>query len=155
MYKKRSFLITAIILMLAIIAGLNLMFSFTPKYPIITLDKGWTVSYRNEHYLNTNLERLGTQINTTFSKGDVLTLTMTKPLSDIDVPFPYLMFKTQFCAYEVYLDDTLIKKSSLKTSPGLPLLGLVSTVWAFHGIMLAKSFQLSCILQRTTQEQIS
>ena len=150
MYKKRSFLIIAIILMLAIIAGLSLMFSFTPKYPVITLDKGWTISYRNEHYLNTSLEHLGSQIDTTFSKGDILTLTMTKPLLDVKASFPYLMFKTQFCAYEVYLDDVLIKKEYTEDTSGSTFIGI-----GFHSVGLPEDYagkKLSIILYITEND---
>lgn len=150
MYKKRSFLSIAIILMLAIIAGLSLVFSFTPKYPVITLDKGWTISYRNEHYLNTNLEHLGSQIDTTFSKGDILTLTMTKPLRDVKAPFPYIMFKTQFCAYEVYLDDTLIKKEYTDDISGSTFIGI-----GFHSVGLPQDYagkKLSIIMYITEND---
>ena len=86
-------------------------FRFTPTYPIITLDKGWTVTFHNQQYLNTNLESLSNQVGTTFSRGDMISLYHAQPLKDLEAPFPYLFFKTQYCAYEVYLDDILLSSS--------------------------------------------
>ena len=135
MYKKRSFLSIAIVLMIGIIVGLHALFSFTPKYPVVTLDRGWTVSYQNEHYLNTNLEHLSAQLGNTFSKGDILTLSLTRPLPETKAPFPYLVFKTQFCAYEIYLDDELIEKKYTEDTSGSTFIGI-----GFHSVRLPQDY---------------
>jgi diguanylate cyclase (GGDEF)-like protein len=94
-----------------------LFFRFTPTYPIITMDKGWTVTFHNQQYLNTNLESMSKQVGTTFSRGDMISLYHAQPLKDLGAPFPYLFFKTQFCAYEVFLDDTLIESNYMDQVP--------------------------------------
>ena len=113
MRKLLTFLGSALFIMLVILFLATRFFHFTPKYPIIRLEKGWTVTYHNQQYLNTNLESMGTQTGQTFSRGDVITLTLDQPLIDLHVPFPYLFFKTQYCGYEVHLDDYLLTSAYL------------------------------------------
>lgn len=124
MRKESTFLAIAILIMVLILAGLHYMLSYDPKYPIHTLDKGWTVSYHNEYYLNTNLERLGNQLESNFSKGDILVLTLAKPLMHDDYPFPYLIFKSFYCAYEVYLDDEMIAQQYTEDTSGKTFIGV-------------------------------
>ena len=102
MRKYLHFLSFAFILLAIIMCSLHYLFLIKPTYPIQTLTKGWTVVFRNEQYINTDLEQIGKQLGYTFAKGDVITLNLEKPLEQLDVPFPYLLFKTQFCGYEVY-----------------------------------------------------
>ena len=83
-------------------------FSTTPQHMINRLERGWTVTYHNQQYLNTDLEHLGDELDTKFEKGDTIVLYYSKPLMDVNVDTPYLFFKSQFCAYEVYLDGVLI-----------------------------------------------
>lgn len=99
-------------------------FRFTPSGPVIHLDKGWTVTYHNQQYLNTNLESMSAQVGGFFSRGDVITLNQTQILVDMHVPFPYLFFKTQFCSYEVYLDDKLIDSKYIDESIGSRFVGI-------------------------------
>ena len=112
MRKYLHFLIFALVLMTIIMATLHYLFLFKPQYQLQTLDRGWTVVFRNEQYINTNLEHMGDQLGSTFSKGDIVTLKLEKPLESLNVPFPYLLFKTQFCGYEVYLDGKLIAEEN-------------------------------------------
>lgn len=150
MRKESSFLIFSIILMLSIFCGLHFMFSFTPEYPVTNLSKGWNVSYQDQAYLNTDLEHLSSQLKTTFSKGDVLTLNLTKPLLPEKVPFPCLFFKSSFCAYEVYLDDTLIGSRFTEDTSGYTFLGI-----GYNCIMLPADYsgkKLSIILFVTENE---
>lgn len=117
MRKYLNFLVTALLFFAITLGTLHHLFAFNPKYPIQTLDHGWTVVYRNEQYINSNLEHMSRHLGTTISKGDIVTLNLEKPLEIPDVPFPYLMFKTQFCGYEVYLDNELIaEENSAKAS---------------------------------------
>jgi diguanylate cyclase (GGDEF)-like protein len=94
---------------------LDSFFTFTPEYPITVLDKGWTVTYHNEQFINTRLEDLSDQVGATFNRGDTITLINAYPISTPDVPFPYLMFKTHYCAFEVFLDNTLIASKYLES----------------------------------------
>ena len=112
MRKYLHFLSFAFILLAIIMCSLHYLFLIKPTYPIQTLTKGWTVVFRNEQYINTDLEQIGKQLGYTFAKGDVITLNLEKPLEQLDVPFPYLLFKTQFCGYEVYLDGKLIAEEN-------------------------------------------
>ncbi|MBO6253134.1 MAG: GGDEF domain-containing protein, partial [Bacteroidaceae bacterium] len=84
------------------------LFYFKPENMVYKLERGWTVTYHNQQYLNTDLEKLGDQLETKFAKGDNIVLYYSKPLIDLGVDTPYLFFKSQFCSYEVYLDGVLI-----------------------------------------------
>ncbi|MCR5155074.1 MAG: GGDEF domain-containing protein [Butyrivibrio sp.] len=108
MRKLLSFLGLASLITIAVFATAFRFFTFTPEYPIKEMGKGWTVTYHGQQYQNTNLESLSHQLGTSFARGDIVTLNQFEPLEDLHVPFPYLVFKTQFCAYEIYLDDELI-----------------------------------------------
>ncbi len=109
MRKTLTFAATALALMALILFASIRFFSFKPQYRIQTLSRGWTVTYHNQQYLNTNLESLSKELNTSFSRGDIVTLNQTRTLQELDVPFPYLFVKTQHCAYEVSLDGEPIE----------------------------------------------
>ena len=92
-------------------------FKVETKYPVYKLEKGWVITYRNQQYLNTNITCLSEQLGITFSRGDKITLSMPRQLQDNNFPFPYFVFKTKNCAYEVLLDGYPIKeenKSAIK-----------------------------------------
>ena len=108
MRKLLSFLSLACVILAVVIVVTIGFFKPEQNYKIEKLDSGWVVMYRGQRYINTNLERLSDQVGYTFSRGDIITLNMNKPLEDLGCPFPYMFFKTQFCAYEVFLDDELI-----------------------------------------------
>ncbi|WP_026517674.1 GGDEF domain-containing protein [Butyrivibrio sp. MC2021] len=110
MRKTVSFLSASIAIIAIVMFLLHRLLVFVPEHPITILKNGWTVTYHNEQYINTNLEKLSTKVGSSFSRGDTITLTYANPLNAPNVPFPYLFFKTQYSAYEVYLDDTLIAK---------------------------------------------
>ena len=125
MKKALSFIGFAIGILIIVIGSIIQLFDFTAEYPIIHLEKGWTVIYRNEQYINTNLEHMSSQVGSAFSKGDTITLNFEKPLNYVDVPFPYLLFKTQFCAYKLYLDGELISQSGTKELDNNAFIGIV------------------------------
>jgi diguanylate cyclase (GGDEF)-like protein len=107
--RKRLYFLGLAALLLAIFVFFAIrFFSFTPRHQILKLEKGWTVTYHNQQYLNTNLEKLSRQTGASFSRGDMVYLNQTSLLEDIHAPFPYLVFKTRYCLYEVYLDNELI-----------------------------------------------
>lgn len=124
MRKGIIFISFASLLLLITFGCLHFLFRFTPEHNIISLNKGWNVVFRNEQYLNTNLERLSLEVGSTFSKGDTITLNLSEPLTMEPVPFPYLMFKTQFCAYEVYLDNILIDQHYLNALTDNSFIGM-------------------------------
>ncbi|RKM58816.1 diguanylate cyclase [Butyrivibrio sp. CB08] len=108
MRKTLSLIFFSAMMILVFLYGSHVFFSFTPEHMLYKLERGWTVSYHNQQYLNTNLEKLGDELETKFAKGDTIVLHYSKPLMDLNVDTPYLFFKTSFCSYEVYLDGELI-----------------------------------------------
>ena len=116
MRKFLSFLTLALALLALFFTFAAFFFSFKPTHPIMKLEKGWTVTYRNQQYLNTNLEHMSTQVGATFSRGDVVYLNQTSPLVDIRCDFPYLAFKTRYCYYEIFLDEELISSTVPESS---------------------------------------
>ncbi|MBO4456099.1 MAG: diguanylate cyclase [Butyrivibrio sp.] len=82
------------------------------KFPLFKLEKGWVITYRNQQYRNTNVTRLSEQLGITFSRGDKITLSLPRQLQGNSLPFPYLVFKTKNCAYEVLLDGYPIKEEN-------------------------------------------
>ncbi len=113
MRKLLSFLGLAVAILVLITVFSLQFFKITPQSKMETLENGWVVMYRGQRYINTNLERLSEQVGYTFSRGDIITLNMNRPLQNLECDFPYLFFKTQFCAYEVFLNDQLIEASDL------------------------------------------
>ncbi len=108
MRRLFSFLGLSFIILIFITAILLSLFSFTPQHPIQELDKGWTVIYHNQQFSNTDLEHMTRQLGANFSKGDTVTLNLEKAVSYKDIPFPYLVFKTHFCGYQVYINGNLL-----------------------------------------------
>ena len=123
MRKIISSLLLSVLIMACMFAVTIHLFHFTPSYQIFHLNKGWTVTYHNQQYLNTNLESMSNQVGVFFSRGDVITLTQTKPLPNMKVPFPYLFFKTQYCAFEIFLDDVLFDNRFIEYTQGNKFIG--------------------------------
>ncbi|WP_029231343.1 GGDEF domain-containing protein [Butyrivibrio sp. VCB2006] len=124
MRKTSSFLAVAITLFVLIIGGLTHLFSYSPQYPVARLTDDWTVVYRNDQYINTNLETLSKQVGSTFTKGDSITLNLASPLAFDDIPFPSVVFKSQYCAYEIYLNDVLLEDKNMDYLSGIKFLGI-------------------------------
>lgn len=116
MRRIMTFLGLSLLILILMTAALLSLFRFIPKYPILQLEKGWTVIYHNEQFVNTNLEKMSNQLGTSFSKGDTITLNYEKQLQYPAVPFPYIVFKTQFCGYQVYIDGNLIAEKDTNES---------------------------------------
>jgi diguanylate cyclase (GGDEF)-like protein len=124
MRKTSYFLAVAFAIFILIGGSLHYLFLFTPDYPVKRLDTGWNLVYQNDQYLNVNLERLSSDIGTTLSRGETLTLNLTTPLEDIGVPFPAVVFKSQHSAYEVYLDNELFDEKNMDNVSGIRFLGI-------------------------------
>lgn len=136
MRKVTQVIILSSILMILATVFMNVFFRFQPDYPILKLDKGWNIIYRNEQYVNTKTEHLSNQVGSTFSRGDYLSLNLAKPIYYETVPFPYLLFKTQFCAYSVYLDGVLIASEFFDDFDNNEFVGA-----GYHLIALPNNFQ--------------
>jgi diguanylate cyclase (GGDEF)-like protein len=113
MRKLVSFLSLAVLFLLTFLYFGFKFFSYNRQYDIYKLEKGWTVTYHNQKYLNTNLEHLSHQVGNSFSRGDVVNLNQTTPLPDLEAPFPYIAFKTRMCRYEIFLDDEMIDSTTV------------------------------------------
>ncbi len=124
MRKMLSFLALAAVTLFIMIAFASQLFSFTPQKPIIKMDKGWTVTFHEQQYLNTNLESMSHQVGSSFNKGDIVTLNHISPLRDIHAAFPYLFFKTQYSAFEVFLDDEIIASRYMDYIPTNKYVGI-------------------------------
>ena len=107
---RKTFTLFAISISFVLLAFFSMyrLFAFTPEHMIADLNKGWTVTFHNQQYLNTNLESMSDQVGLTFSRGDQLILNHIHPLTDLDVSFPYLFFKSQHCSFDIYLDNQLL-----------------------------------------------
>ena len=135
MRKTSYFLIVATCLFLLISGSLHHFFAFTPQYPIVKLVDNWIVTYRNDQYINANLTHISDHIGPTLSKGDTLTLNLTSPLQMGDVPFPSIIFQCYHCAYEVYLDNTLIDEKNMDDTSGIKFLGI-----GYHTVNLPSDY---------------
>lgn len=124
MRKLLTFLGSSTTILLLIMIALSRFFSFNAEYPMLTLEKGWTVTYQNQQFINTNLEELNRQVGSSFNRGESITLSYAKPLPRLDCPFPYLFFKTQFCAYEIFIDDELISSKYVNYIDNNDFIGL-------------------------------
>lgn len=113
MRKLLTFLGSSTAIFVLVMIALARFFSFNADYKILTLEKGWTVTYQNQQFINTNLEELNLQVGSSFNRGESITLSYARPLPRLDCPFPYLFFKTQYCAYEIFIDDELIDSKYL------------------------------------------
>ena len=124
MRKLFSFLGLALLTLIILVFISVHFFRISHSDPITRLNKSWTVTYHNQQYINTNLESMSSQVGGFFSRGDVITLNQTQTLRDMHVSFPYLFFKTQFCAYEVYLDDQIVNTHYVAESMGNGFVGI-------------------------------
>ena len=131
-----SFFGLSFLILMFIIAILVSLFQVTPKYPIQKLDKGWTVIYHNQQYMNTDLEHMTKQLGATFSKGDTVTLNLEKTVRYSDVPFPYLVFKTHYCGYQVFIDSNLIAEENTGESFQNTFVGI-----SFNAVSLPKDIK--------------
>ena len=113
MRKHITFILSSIFFIALISFIFTTFLNIKYQFPKFTLHKGWVITYRNQQYLNTDISNLSNQLGLTFSRGDKITLTRPSPLTKNNAPFPYLVFKTQHCAYEVFLDGNSIAKENL------------------------------------------
>ena len=102
---------------IAILAFFAVIFSrllvFEPEDEIRVMETGWTAEYRGTRYQGFIMSDISSILPGNMVRGDVLTLTHeiegTNSLS-----FPTLLIKTQYCAYDVMVDDKLIESFGLE-----------------------------------------
>ena len=109
--------ITGAAISLIILAFFLVIFSrllvFEPVDEIQVMETGWVAEYRGTRYQGFVMSDISSILPNNMVRGDVLTLTHeiegTNSLS-----FPTLLLKTQYCAYEVLLDDEVIDSFGIK-----------------------------------------
>ena len=86
---------------------------FEPVDEINVMETGWVAEYRGTKYQGFRMSDIGDILPNNMVRGDVLTLTHeiegTNSLS-----FPTLLIKTQYCAYDVSVDDKLIESFGIE-----------------------------------------
>ena len=86
---------------------------FEPVDEINVMETGWVAEYRGTTFQGFIISDIGSILPDDMVRGDVLTLTHeiegTNSLS-----FPTLLIKTQYCAYEVLLDDEIIESNGIE-----------------------------------------
>ena len=97
--------------------------NFKQRKPMYDLSKGWVVTYKNQQYQNTDISHLSDQLGLTFARGDKITLNRPNPIQKNNADFPYLVFKSQHCAYEVYLDGDRVAYENLSATTNGSFIG--------------------------------
>ncbi len=85
---------------------------FEPEDKITVMETGWTAEYRGTKYEGFRMENIRKVLPHNIVRGDVLTLTHEIEGTD-SLSFPTIFLKTQYCAYEVLIDDELVDSYGL------------------------------------------
>lgn len=75
-----------------------------PEHEVIALEDGWTVTMGGQIYEDVVPQRLSDAIPLPLSRGDVLELSTMLPDAG-DLQFPAILYKTQYCAWQITLYD--------------------------------------------------
>ncbi|WP_026517942.1 GGDEF domain-containing protein [Butyrivibrio sp. MC2021] len=112
--KAYRFLRVASVILLSIIAVYicRYTFSFKAEYPIMDLDKGWTVTINSKTYEDVDITRLYEVLDSKLARDDRVSMWTTLP-DDGDIPFPVIQIKTRYSTLSCYLDDILIYENGL------------------------------------------
>ncbi|MCR4901296.1 MAG: GGDEF domain-containing protein [Butyrivibrio sp.] len=109
MTKKFSLLFSTCFIVFIIIILMSRIVKYEPNYTVETLNSGWMVNYHDAQYINVDLSTLNAHIKEDFNKNDIITLTHSLKQEYEEIPNFTILFKTRYCAYEVFLDDVLIR----------------------------------------------
>jgi len=125
MRKFIAFILSSLLFITLISFIFSSVLNFKREYPLYdSLEKGWVVTYKNQHFRNTDISQLSNQLGITFSRGDKITLNRPSVIQKNNAPFPYLIFKTQHCAYEVYLDGERVAYENLSAATNGSFIGI-------------------------------
>ncbi|MCR5626347.1 MAG: GGDEF domain-containing protein [Lachnospiraceae bacterium] len=101
-----------LVLLWAIVSVLKINITFDPDDEVTVLNGGWSAEYKGVKYEGFNINDIGTILPGNIMRGDLLTL--SHEIYDISgLDFPTLLFKTQYCAYQVYIDDKMVEEQYL------------------------------------------
>ncbi|WP_031556777.1 GGDEF domain-containing protein [Lachnospira multipara] len=108
--KIRTIILVTLVVVLILIPALAFSTSVTPKKQTCLLTDEWDASFNDKLYTNINFKDLSTIDYGTFRKGDLVTISTMLPKLNVD--FPSLFFKSDYCAFTIELLDlnTGIKK---------------------------------------------
>lgn len=102
------------ILILAFFLGLFMkLLVFESVDEINVMETGWTAEYHGTKYQGFKMSNISEILPNDMVRGDVLTLTHEIE-GTASLSFPTLLIKTQYCAYDVLVDDELIESYGLK-----------------------------------------
>ena len=85
---------------------------FEPVDAVNVMETGWMAEYRGTKYQGFRMSDIGAVLPHDMVRGDVLNLTHEIEGTG-NLSFPTLMIKTQYCAYEVFIDDELVESYGL------------------------------------------
>ncbi|MBQ9505002.1 MAG: GGDEF domain-containing protein [Lachnospiraceae bacterium] len=86
---------------------------FEPEDEIRVMETGWTAEYRGTRYQGFIMSDISSILPGNMVRGDVLTLTHEIE-GTASLSFPTLLIKTQYCAYDVMVDDKVIESFGLE-----------------------------------------
>ncbi len=105
-------IISAFILAFVSILIMRYTFSFKQEYPILEIDKGWTVTLNSNTFEDVDITRFYEILDAKLARNDRISMTNVLP-DDGDIPFPVIQCKTRYTTLSVYLDDNLIYEFGL------------------------------------------
>ena len=107
MNSKFFWTAASVIIIVFFVAVFSRLLVFEPVDEIMVMETGWEAEYRGTRYQGFIMSEVGNVLPDNMVRGDVLTLTH-KIEGTNSLSFPTLLIKTQYCAYEVLVDDTVI-----------------------------------------------
>ncbi|MCR5785989.1 MAG: GGDEF domain-containing protein [Eubacterium sp.] len=112
--KRRSVILAAVLCGLIIIVltlAFNFVFAENPDRNVIELEEGWEANYDGKTYEDVSIiqNEVTEILENDVSRGKILILRRTLP--DVtEIEFPTLQFKSEHCAYKVYVGNERIKE---------------------------------------------
>ena len=103
----------SLIILIFFIVIFSKLLVFEPEDDIKLLEAGWTAEYRGTKYQGFKMSEISDILPDDMVRGDALTLTRVLEGTN-SLSFPTLLIKTQYCAYDVHIDDRLIDSYGLK-----------------------------------------
>lgn len=118
-------IITAATLAFISVMIMRYAFSFRQEYPILEIDKGWTVTINSKTFEDVDITRFYEILDAKLSRNDRISMTNVLP-DDGDIPFPVIQCKTRYVTLSVYLDDNLIYEYGLMDFAGEKFIGKIN-----------------------------
>lgn len=109
---KKNFIILTVSFITGVILIVlcSLLMHYEPEGDVLMLDNGWKMELNDETYgEDASLDDFGRMIPMPLKRGDRLVLSCILPEAGID-RFPTVFLKTQYCAYTIRLDTTVLEE---------------------------------------------